>query len=189
MSEGNEAAKFPRVMPAGWVPLSAAIAWVAQRTAVVDWDEHFYFSANQWPHQKPAETARDLRKLLAGKGPVFHTYPSWLHLADDLARRKLRLGENDSLLDFLDPAEADDRVRLVRAFVEGLLQKLEGAEALYESSGQHQNCCGARSQRRTFRRSASSANHRTTSANTTQMTWTQFANPANEFRRKFALLP
>ena len=45
------------IVPAGWVPLGPALAWIGFGSAEADWDERYYFGASHWAFAKPERVA------------------------------------------------------------------------------------------------------------------------------------
>jgi hypothetical protein len=133
VSGKHDQGKALPVTPAGWVPLSAAIAWVAQGTAVVDWDARFYFSANWWPSYAPSEVARALREIVQGKPPSERSFSTIRIEVDRLARNDLGYGQRENIGDILAREAQDEQAQAARRLVEGLIERLETADEVHES--------------------------------------------------------
>ncbi|WPB86914.1 hypothetical protein [Sediminicoccus rosea] len=122
-----------RIIPAGWVPLSAAIAWVAEGTAMVDWNTRFYLGANYWPLKTPQQIAAALRDLLEGNDGRHREFPYLTRIADRMARSRSIIGPDEHLWSVLNLACPHQRAPAARAFAEELIRSLDGKEVQYEA--------------------------------------------------------
>lgn len=123
----------PNITPAGWVSLSAAIAWIAQGTAVKNWNPAFYYGANYWPHMTPQQIAKTLRDLLDGNFERHRDFPYFARTANQLARAQAVIGPDECLWDVLNPASLHERAPAARAFVDEMIRSLDGKEDQYEA--------------------------------------------------------